>query len=112
MELTFKILLEIQIATKLDEYFYEKNTQKYFETMPVIGLAESQVALINQYLNILENKNDSTQNEFSELLDNLKKENADYKDLLNNGSKSTLIKKYSRITGYLVRQMEKYNKLF
>ena len=30
MELTMKTLAQIQIATKLDEYDYEKNTLAYF----------------------------------------------------------------------------------
>ena len=54
LQLTNKDLYQIQIAMKLDEYMYEKDTQTYFETMPHIGLMDSQVALINNYIQILE----------------------------------------------------------
>jgi len=112
MELTLKTLSQLQIALKLDEYDYEKNTQGYFESMPTIGLADSQVIIVNDYLDILENKNSSKAEDFGELLERIRRENIEYQELLNDGSKSKLIKKYSRITGYLVRQMEKYNKLY
>ena len=97
---------------KLDEYMYEKDTQTYFETMPHIGLGlmDSQVELINNYIEILEQKDESSA--FSELLEKVKSENAGYQKLISEGSKSTTVKKYSRITAYLIRQMEKYNKLF
>lgn len=108
MQLTLKTLLQLQIALKLDEYEYEKNTQGYFENMPVIGLAESQVIFVNEYLNVLEEKGE----EFWTILNRIREENNNYQDLLQKGSKSTIVKKYSRITGYLVRQMEKYNKLY
>lgn len=42
IQLTKKDLYQIQIAMKLDEYMYEKDTQTYFETMPHIGLMDSQ----------------------------------------------------------------------
>ena len=39
----------------------------------------------------------------------IKRENDRYQELLKGGSKSSLIKKYARMTGYLIRQMDKYN---
>ena len=110
LQLTNKDLYQIQIAMKLDEYMYEKDTQTYFETMPHIGLMDSQVTLINNYIQILEQKDESSA--FSKLLEKIREENAGYQKLLAEGSKSTTVKKYSRITAYLIRQMEKYNKLF
>ena len=110
IQLTKKNLYQIQIAMKLDEYMYEKDTQTYFETMPNIGLMDSQVELINNYIEILEQKDESSA--FSKLLDKAKSENAGNQKLISEGSKSTTVKKYSRITAYLIRQMEKYNKLF
>ena len=43
---------------KLDEYKYEKSNQQYFESMPTIGLFDSQIIFINNYIEILEKKND------------------------------------------------------
>ena len=109
MTLDKKALSQLQIAMKLDEYKYEKNNQEYFETMPVVGLFDSQVMLINSYLEILENKNGDKAKEFAEMVDSIKKENDRYQELIKNGSKSSLVKKYARMTGYLIRQITKYD---
>lgn len=109
MTLDKKTLSQLQIAMKLDEYKYEKNNQEYFETMPVVGLFDSQVMLINSYLEILENKNGDKAKEFAEMVDSIKKENDRYQELIKNGSKSSLVKKYARMTGYLIRQITKYD---
>ena len=103
--LTNKELYQIQIAMKLDEYMYEKDTQSYFETMPHVGLMDSQVSLINKYIEILEKKDESS--DFQKILKMIYEENQSYQDLLDKGSKSPKVKKYSRITAYLIRQMEK-----
>ena len=100
---------QLQIAMKLDEYKYEKSNQQYFETMPVVGLFDSQVILINSYLEILENKDGNKAKEFTEMVDSIKKENDRYQELISSGSKSSLIKKYARMTAYLIRQLNKYN---
>lgn len=105
-----KTFMQAQIAMKLDEYFYEKDAQTYFETMPHIGLFDSQVSLINKYIEILEKKDESS--DFQKILKMIYEENQSYQDLLDKGSKSPKVKKYSRITAYLIRQMEKYNKMF
>ena len=42
-----KTLSQLQIAMKLDEYKYEKSNQQYFESMPTIGLFDSQIICIN-----------------------------------------------------------------
>lgn len=110
IKLTNKDLYQIQIAMKLDEYLYDKDTQSYFETMPFIGLMDSQVALINKYIEILENKDETS--EFRILLNKIREENAEYQGKLDAGSKSTIMTKFSRVTAYLIRQMEKYDRLF
>lgn len=110
IQLTNKDLYQIQISMKLDEYLYDKDTQTYFETMPFIGLMDSQVALINKYIEILEKKDETS--DFYNLLNKIREENLGYKKLLDEGSKSTKTMKYSRITAYLIRQMEKYDRLF
>ena len=107
-----KTLSQLQIAMKLDEYNYEKNNQQYFESMPTIGLFDSQIIFINNYLEILEHKNDEKAKEFTELFDSIKKENDRYQELIKGGSKSSLIKKYARMTAYLIRQMSKYDSLY
>lgn len=112
MKLTMKELAQIQIAMKIDELDYEKNSLAYFEKMPSIKLGESQLIYINKYIEILEHKDDSKKAEFTELVNRIKKENDSYQKLLEKGSKSTLIKKFSKMTGYLVRQLEKYQRLY
>lgn len=107
-----KTLSQLQIAMKLDEYNYEKNNQQYFESMPTIGLSDSQIIFINNYLEILEKKNDEKAKEFAEMFDSIKKENDRYQELIKGGSKSSLIKKYARMTAYLIRQMSKYDSLY
>lgn len=108
LKLDKKTLSQLQIAMKLDEYDYDKDTQAYFENMPFIGLFDSQVYFINQYLDILENKDGDLKWEFEELLARVLKENETYQKLLSEGSKSHKVKKYANTTGYLVRQMKKY----
>lgn len=105
-----KTFMQAQIAMKLDEYFYEKDAQTYFETMPHIGLFDSQVSNVNTYIEAFENKERTPV--FRNLLNLIREENAGYKEKLDAGSKSTIIKKLFRITAYLIRQMEKYDKLF
>ena len=112
MNITVKQLYQLQIAMKLDDYLYEKDTQGYFESKPHIGLVDSQVDFINGYLYVLENKNDLTYEEFKKLVRVIKSDNDKYKELLRKGSKSKKVKKYSRITGYLLRQLSKYDKMF
>ena len=112
LEIDKKGLCQLQIAMKLDEYNYEKSNQEYFETMPAYGLADSQVLLINDYLNILENKDSDKAAEFAEILDRIKRENDRYQELIKGGSKSSLIKKYARMTAYLIRQITKYNNMY
>lgn len=107
-----KTLSQLQIAMKLDEYKYEKSNQQYFESMPTIGLFDSQIIFINNYLEILEKKNDEKAKEFAEMFDGIKKENDRYQELIKGGSKSSLIKKYARMTAYLIRQMSKYDSLY
>ncbi len=107
-----KTLSQLQIAMKLDEYKYEKSNQQYFESMPTIGLFDSQIIFINNYLEILEKKNDEKAKEFAEMFDSIKKENDRYQELIKGGSKSSLIKKYARMTAYLIRQMSKYDSLY
>lgn len=105
-----KSFLQAQIAMKTDEYVYLVSPENYFETMPHLGLYDSQVALTNRYIEILENKD--TTPDFHILLNRLRKENEEYKAKLDAGSKSTITKKLFRITAYLIRQMEKYDKLY
>ena len=105
-----KSFLEAQIAMKKEEFDYFKSPENYFETMPHLGLYDSQVALTNKYIEILRNKN--TSSEFYNMLNKLREENAEYKAKLEAGSKSTKIKKHYRITDYLIRQMEKYDRLY
>lgn len=112
MKLTMKELAQIQIAMKIDELDYEKNSLAYFEKMPSIKLGESQLIYVNKYVDILEHKDDERKAEFTELMNRIKKENDSYQKLLEKGSKSTLIKKFSKMTGYLVRQLEKYQRLY
>lgn len=112
MKLTMKELAQIQIAMKIDELDYEKNSLAYFEKMPSIKLGESQLIYVNKYVDILEHKDDERKAEFAELMNRIKKENDSYQKLLEKGSKSTLIKKFSKMTGYLVRQLEKYQRLY
>lgn len=112
MELTMKTLAQIQIAIKLDDYNYEKNTQGYFEKMPSIGLGESQLMYVNEYLEILENKDGSKREEFYRILNRIRNENNSYQELIKRGNKSSLIKKFASKTAYLVRQLEKYQKLY
>ena len=107
-----KTLSQLQIAMKLDEYKYEKSNQQYFESMPTIGLFDSQIIFINNYLEILEKKNDEKAKEFAEMFDSIKKENDRYQELIKGGSKSSLIKKYARMTAYLIRQRSKYDSLY
>ena len=112
MKLTMKELAQIQIAMKIDELDYEKNSLAYFEKVPSIKLGESQLIYVNKYVDILEHKDDERKAEFAELMNRIKKENDSYQKLLEKGSKSTLIKKFSKMTGYLVRQLEKYQRLY
>ena len=112
MKLTMKELAQIQIAMKIDELDYEKNSLAYFEKMPSIKLGESQLIYVNKYVDILEHKDDERKAEFAELMNRIKKENDSYQKLLEKGSKSSLIKKFSKMTGYLVRQLEKYQRLY
>ena len=112
MKLTMKELAQIQIAMKIDELDYEKNSLSYFEKMPSIKLGESQLIYVNKYVDILEHKDDERKAEFAELMNRIKKENDSYQKLLEKGSKSSLIKKFSKMTGYLVRQLEKYQRLY
>ena len=105
-----KSFLEAQIAMKKEEFEYFKSPENYFETMPHLGLYDSQVALTNKYIEILRNKNTSP--EFYNMLNKLREENAEYKAKLEAGSKTTKIKKHYRITDYLIRQMEKYDRLY
>ena len=104
MELTMKTLAQIQIAIKLDDYNYEKNTQGYFEKMPSIGLGESQLMYVNEY--------GSKREEFYRILNRIRNENNSYQELIKRGNKSSLIKKFASKTAYLVRQLEKYQKLY
>ena len=112
MKLTMKELAQIQIAMKIDELDYEKNSLAYFEKMPSIKLGESQLIYVNKYVDILEHKDDERKAEFAELMNRIKKENDSYQKLLEKGSKSTLVKKFAKMTGYLVRQLEKYQRLY
>ena len=112
MKLTMKELAQIQIAMKIDELDYEKNSLAYFEKMPSIKLGESQLIYVNKYVDILEHKDDERKAEFAELMNRIKKENDSYQKLLEKGSKSTLVKKFASMTGYLVRQLEKYQRLY
>lgn len=112
MKLTMKELAQIQIAMKIDELDYEKNSLAYFEKMPSIKLGESQLIYVNKYVDILEHKDDERKAEFTELVNKIKKENDSYQKLLEKGSKSTLVKKFANMTGYLVRQLEKYQRLY
>lgn len=108
IQLDKKTLSQIQIALKLDEYDYDKDTQAYFEKMPFIGLFDSQVYFVNQYIDILENKDGDLKWEFEDLLARVLKENETYSKLVKEGSQSRKIKQYANTTGYLVRQMKKY----
>ena len=112
MNLTMKELAQIQIAMKIDELDYEKNSLAYFEKMPSIKLGESQLIYVNKYVDILEHKDNERKAEFAELMNRIKKENDSYQKLLEKGSKSTLVKKFANMTGYLVRQLEKYQRLY
>lgn len=112
MEITAKDLRQLQIAMKLDDYNYEKGAESYFESMPVISVIDSQVIFINDYIDILENKNTTKSDEFARMIGSIKRDNEKYQELLKKGSKSSIIKKYARMTGYLIRQLEKYNKLY
>ena len=112
MKLTMKELAQIQIAMKIDELDYEKNSLAYFEKMPSIKLGESQLIYVNKYVDILEHKDDERKAEFAELMNRIKKENDSYQKVLEKGSKSTLVKKFAKMTGYLVRQLEKYQRLY
>lgn len=112
MKITVKQLYELQLAMKLDDYIYEKDTPGYFESMPQDALVDSQVDFINEYLYILEHKNDSTFEQFKKLVRMIKKDNDKYKELIKKGSKSKKIKKFARITGYLLRQLTKYDNMF
>lgn len=108
MNLTRKQLMEIQIAIRLDDYLYEKDTKAYFDRMPVLDLAESQRIFINEYLEILENKDSYTKMDFEKILTKLILDNKYYQELLDKGSKSSLIRKYCKVTERLVNQMTKY----
>lgn len=109
LQVNKKTLSQLQIAMKLDEYMYEKSNQQYFESMPTIGLFDSQIIFINNYIEILEKKNDEKAKEFAEMYAGIKRENDRYQELIKGGSKSSLIKKYARMTGYLIRQLNKYD---
>ena len=52
---------------------------------------------------------DEKAKEFAEMYADIKRENDRYQELIKGGAKSSLIKKYARMTGYLIRQMDKYN---
>ena len=99
-----------QIAIKYDEYKYMKNTKEYFETMPQIGLLDSQVELVNDYMDILENP-DRTE-ELERLLDEVRADNAACQSQIENGSKSPNLKRNQRITAYLIRQIEKFRRTY
>ena len=108
LQLNNKTLTQVQIALKLDEYDYDKDTQAYFEKMPSIGLLDSQVYFVNQYIDILENCNGDLKWDFEDILGRLIQENEIYQNLLKDGSKSPKIKQYANNTGYLIRQLKKY----
>ena len=112
MELTMKTLAQIQIATKLDEYDYEKNTLAYFEKMPSISLGESQLIYVNKYIEILEFKNSDKKKDFYAIYNKIKEDNDSYQDLIEKGSKSPVVKKFFKITSYLLRQLDKYQRLY
>lgn len=109
MILNAKELTQLQIAIRVDDYFYEKDTRAYFESMPILDLFQSQLIFINNYLEILENKNDYTKFEFENLLSKLIMDNEHYQKLLDEGSKSSRVKKYFKTTEHLIKQMQKYN---
>ncbi|MBR0382382.1 MAG: hypothetical protein IJH71_08105 [Eubacterium sp.] len=108
LQLNNKTLTQVQIALKLDEYDYDKDTQAYFEKMPSIGLLDSQVYFVNQYIDILENCNGDLKWDFEDILNGLIQENEVYQRLLEDGSTSRKIKQYANNTAYLIRQLKKY----
>lgn len=87
-----KTLSQLQIAMKLDEYKYEKSNQQYFESMPTIGLFDSQIIFINNYIEILEKKNDEKAKEFAEMYADIKRENAAIRNFLKADPKALLLK--------------------
>ena len=109
MQLNIKELNQLQIAIRLDDYFYEKDTLAYFNNMPLLDLGKSQLIFINSYLEVLENKDGYSKLGFEELLSQLISDNNLYKEQLENGSKSSRVKKYFKTTEHLINLMKKYN---
>lgn len=110
MTLTNKDIMALKIAFAIDEYYYNKDTLGYFEKMPVMGLADSQTIFINEYLQAIEEKDNTT--DFAKLLYSMKRENERFKKLIKAGSKSKAYKRNVKVSAYIVRTMEKYNKQY
>lgn len=108
MKLSKKDIMAIKIAFAIDDYYYDKDTKGYFDKMPVIGLADSQEIFINEYLQAIEEKD--TSNEFSRILYSMKRDNERYKKLLKAGSRSKAYKRNVKVSSYIIRTMEKFQK--
>ena len=110
MTLTNKDIAKLKIAFAIDDYYYNKDSKSYFDKMPLIGLADSQTIFVNEYLKIIEDKDIS--NDFEKLLVTMKRENDNFKKLLESYPNNTYYKRNIRILGYIIRTMEKYKKTY
>lgn len=108
MTVTKKDIMALKIAFAIDDYYYNKDTKGYFDKMPVIGLADSQVIFVNEYLKALEEKDSSS--DFSKILFSMKREYERYEKLIKAGSKSKAYKRNVKMLSYIIRTMEKYQK--
>ena len=87
-----KTLSQLQIAMKLDEYKYEKSNQQYFESMPTIGLFDSQIIFINNYIEILEKKNDEKAKSLQKCMQTSKGKMTAIRNFLKAAPKALLLK--------------------
>ena len=110
MTLTNKDIAKLKIAFSIDDYYYTKDSKSYFDKMPLIGLADSQTIFVNEYLQIIEDKDIS--NDFERLLFTMKRENDNFRKLLKATPTNSYYKRNIRVLGYIIRTMEKYKKSY
>lgn len=112
MNVTKKALAELQIAMRLDDFRYELDPNKYFNTMKSLVLAESQVTNVNYYLELLRSPEREKENELRTVLYEMQAHVIQLENKIDKGDRSYETLKLYEYATYLVRQINKYIKQY
>ena len=112
MTLTKKSLAEIQIATKLDDFYYELDANKYFNSMKSMVLAESQLMNVNHYIEMLRSSDDEKAQELRTIFYEVQAYVVQFESKISKGDRTYNTYKLHEYATYLVRQINKHIKQY